>query len=181
MPRKNVNARKRPSEARSGADYAKRPAVRKCARAACGRQAIPGMDVCGVECARLLLADPSQRRKRPATIPIPQADSPLEADLIRQLRAMGEEPLRRQYVFDERFGPADFADPEAALLVEVEGGTRLAGGGRHNRATGYAKDCLKYNRAAALGWAVLRYTGDQVESGHAARDITEYRRKYAQK
>ena len=32
----------------------------------------------------------------------------------------------------------------------------MAGGGRHNRGAGYAKDLEKYSMAAALGWRILR-------------------------
>ena len=39
--------------------------------------------------------------------------------------------------------------------------------GRHTRGAGYSKDCEKYNRAALLGYTVLRYTTNQVRDNPA--------------
>ena len=64
----------------------------------------------------------------------------------------------------------DFAWPALMLAVECEGGTWS--GGRHTRGDGYAKDTDKYNAASLAGWAVLRFTGDRIESG-AALEIIE--------
>jgi hypothetical protein len=71
---------------------------------------------------------------------------------------------------EHRFHPArdwafDFAWPGLMLALEVEGGTRLPGGGRHNRAGGYEEDALKYSHAAILGWCVVRVTWRQVNAG----------------
>ncbi len=63
----------------------------------------------------------------------------------------------------------DFAWPSLKLAAEVEGGTHS--GGRHTRGSGFEKDAEKYNRAAELGWTVLRYTGNQVTSGEALVQI----------
>lgn len=46
------------------------------------------------------------------------------------------------------------------VALEVEGGVYT--GGRHTRPTGFIKDMEKYNRAAVLGWLVLRVTPDQL-------------------
>jgi hypothetical protein len=59
----------------------------------------------------------------------------------------------------------DFAWPEQFVALEIEGGTFLPGGGRHNRGAGYASDCEKYTEAALLGWKVIRVTWKQVEAG----------------
>lgn len=56
------------------------------------------------------------------------------------------EPLRRW-----RF---DYAWPEAKIALEVEGG--VWSGGRHTTGKGFVGDMAKYNRAAVLGWRVLR-------------------------
>ena len=49
----------------------------------------------------------------------------------------------------------DFAWPERMVAVECEGG--VWNYGRHNRPSGFIRDCEKYSKAAELGWRVLRY------------------------
>jgi very-short-patch-repair endonuclease len=44
--------------------------------------------------------------------------------------------------------------PEAKVALEIEGG--IFTGGRHTSSAGFVKDMAKYNRAAVLGWKVLR-------------------------
>ena len=77
-------------------------------------------------------------------------------------------------VTEHRFHPVrgwrfDFAWPAELLAVEVEGIT--AQGGRHQTASGFRKDCEKYNAAALLGWRLLRYVDQQIRSWAAAREI----------
>lgn len=62
-------------------------------------------------------------------------------------------------VTEHRFEPErrwrfDYAWPEAKIALEVEGG--IYTGGRHTSSAGFVKDMAKYNRAAVLGWRVLR-------------------------
>jgi very-short-patch-repair endonuclease len=64
-------------------------------------------------------------------------------------------------VTEHRFDPDrkwrfDFAWPAARVALEVEGGVWT--GGRHTRGKGFLADVEKYNRAAVLGWRVLRTT-----------------------
>ena len=71
------------------------------------------------------------------------------------------------FVVEHRFAPPrrwrfDFAWPGKLIAVEIDGGTYS--GGRHVRGAGYARDCEKLNRAAELGWRVLRFTGDMVRA-----------------
>ena len=58
-----------------------------------------------------------------------------------------------------------------AIAVEIEGGTWSRG--RHTRGSGFAKDCEKYNTAAALGWRVFRFTAQMVEDGSAIKFLEE--------
>lgn len=53
------------------------------------------------------------------------------------------------------------------LVVEVEGGHWIPGGGRHNRASGFEKDMEKYNELALRGFRLLRVTPKQVKDGTA--------------
>jgi very-short-patch-repair endonuclease len=66
----------------------------------------------------------------------------------------------REYLFNaphtrHRF---DFAWPQRKVAVEVDGGTWLRGGGRHNADS----DRNKLNIAASLGYRVLRFSGDML-------------------
>lgn len=96
---------------------------------------------------------------------------PASKDLF--LRVLAAYCLQRRLavpVPEHRFHPDrmwrfDFAWPVQLVALEIEGGTRRAGGGRHNRAAGYADDCVKYTEAALHGWRVLRATWEQVSSG----------------
>lgn len=58
----------------------------------------------------------------------------------------------------------DFAWPGAKIAVEVEGGIFIRG--RHVRPLGYINDIEKYNRAAILGWQVLRWAPQLNPSAH---------------
>jgi hypothetical protein len=73
-------------------------------------------------------------------------------------------------VREHRFAPPrrwrfDYCWPSLRLALEIEGGTWT--GGRHVRGRGYERDCEKYNRAALLGWAVLRVTAAMLKDGRA--------------
>lgn len=57
--------------------------------------------------------------------------------------------LTRQWRFD-------FSWPAQKVALEVEGGVWTHG--RHTRGSGFLKDVEKYNKAACLGWRVLRCT-----------------------
>jgi very-short-patch-repair endonuclease len=96
-------------------------------------------------------------------------ESELEATLVLHIRAHGLPEPAREYRFDPpRRWRFDFAYPAQMVAIEVEGGTWT--GGRHTRPAGFENDCEKYNRAALLGWRVLRFTRDMVLDGRA-RDV----------
>lgn len=93
-----------------------------------------------------------------------------EADTFTRLVALTcNECCVKEYRFDpERRWRFDYAIPDKKIAIEVEGGVWQYG--RHNRATGFVKDMEKYNRAAILGWKLLRYTPDNL-LGQATQDI----------
>ena len=98
--------------------------------------------------------------------------SHLETTLLYLIRANGLPEPESEYAFcPGRKWRADYAYPDKHILIEVEGGTWSKG--RHTRGTGYAKDCEKYNRAAILGFRVLRFTADMIEDGTAIQTIRE--------
>lgn len=57
----------------------------------------------------------------------------------------------------------DYAWPAQMVAVESEGGAWIAG--RHTRGKGFVADLEKYNAAVVAGWAVLRYTPQQLDAG----------------
>lgn len=71
-------------------------------------------------------------------------------------------PYDEHSFHDKRKWRFDYAWPEFKIALEVDGGLWIPGGGRHNRAGGYLKDCEKFNAAAVLGWRVLRVTPQQL-------------------
>jgi very-short-patch-repair endonuclease len=94
-----------------------------------------------------------------------------EEALAWQLKA-ADIPFVQQFHFGAGWTPprkyaADFAivDKGSALLVEVDGGSWVAG--RHNRGAGFEKDRERDALALIHGWRVLRVTPKQVESGEA--------------
>lgn len=85
-----------------------------------------------------------------------------ELQFYCRLVDMGERP---EYEF--KFHPTrkwrfDLAIPHHRIAIEIEGGTWS--GGRHSRGAGFRGDCEKYNEAQKLGYVVLRYTPDMIDS-----------------
>lgn len=88
--------------------------------------------------------------------------SVLELAFERLLKNEGFKEFVREHRFDPtRLWRFDFANIEDKVAVEIEGGVWLRGRGGHTSPSGFKKDCEKYNRAAVLGWRVLRYTSIQ--------------------
>lgn len=71
----------------------------------------------------------------------------------------------REYRFCERHWRFDYCIPDLKIACELEGSVFRQG--RHTRGIGYSNDCEKYNKAALLGWTVLRYTTGQIRSNPA--------------
>lgn len=100
------------------------------------------------------------------------AESELEMILANRAERAGLPPMLAQFRFcPTRRWRADFAYPEAMLLIEVDGGTWS--GGRHVRSKGFENDCEKTSTAAALGYRVIRLTRGMIESGQAVTLIRQ--------
>ncbi len=98
-------------------------------------------------------------------------ESELERTLRQQLQMLHVPTPQQEYVFaPPRRWRFDFAWPKLKLAVEVEGGEYTRG--RHFRPAGFRADAEKYFAADLRGWRVLRFTGSQVRSWHAARTIS---------
>lgn len=63
----------------------------------------------------------------------------------------------------------DLAWPAFMIAFEREGGTWT--GGRHNLASGFERDCEKYNQAAIDGWLLIRGTVSMIRQGLALHDL----------
>ena len=101
----------------------------------------------------------------------------LEDTLADALRAYGiPEPVRQWRGIPGRQWRFDFAWPAWCLAVEVEGGMFLPGGGRHQRAIGFARDTDKYNALMMLvpQWALLRFTTVHIRDGRAAQTVARW-------
>jgi len=96
--------------------------------------------------------------------------SALEQKLLHQIQTMELPTPETEFVFcNDRKWRFDFAWYEIMLSVEVEGGVWTSG--RHTRPKSFTEDIIKYNEAAIMGWTVLRYTSDLINSGFAAKQI----------
>lgn len=77
-----------------------------------------------------------------------------------------------EYKFDpERKWRFDYAWLANLVALEIEGGAWTRG--RHTRGGGFIGDMEKYNRAAALGWRIVRCTPKQFENGDVMADLAE--------
>lgn len=82
--------------------------------------------------------------------------------------AGGPEPVREYRFCPTRRWKADFAFPDAKVLVEIEGGVWLGRKGRHTNPRGFISDCDKYNTATLMGYAVIRLTGEYLNPDYIA-------------
>ena len=91
----------------------------------------------------------------------------------RALEAIGiPEPTKEFKFHPTRRWRIDFAWPHHMLAVEVEGGVFVQG--RHSRGAGMVKDMEKYNALTLRGWALLRFTPDQLITGPAIQTISTW-------
>ena len=98
--------------------------------------------------------------------------SDLERALAFAIRAAGLPAPSQQfeYIPGRKFR-ADFAWPDARLLVEVQGGVYTRGA--HGSVGGILRDIERLNLATLAGYRVLRFVGPQIEDGTAIETIEE--------
>ena len=98
--------------------------------------------------------------------------SELEAILANRIALAGLPAPVKQFRFcPTRRWRADFAYPQAMLLIEAQGG--IWSGGRHTRGSGVAAEAEKFSTAAALGYRVLPLTREMIEDGRAVTLIKQ--------
>jgi len=94
----------------------------------------------------------------------------LEDLLLFNVRTVGlPEPVRELVFAPPRRWRFDLGWADYLVAAECEGATWVQG--RHTSGAGFAADTLKYNEAAILGWCVLRFTRNQIESGLAINTV----------
>lgn len=76
--------------------------------------------------------------------------------IMRMLIELGYSPVLEHEFHPERKWRFDLAIPSFKVAIEYEG--VFSAKSRHTTISGYTEDCVKYNEAQILGWAVLRYT-----------------------
>ena len=105
--------------------------------------------------------------------------SHLETLLLAQIVLAGlPVPEREVRLIPGRRFRTDFFFPQARLVVEVDGGQFVPGGGRHNRPAGYASDCEKTNELTLLDYRILRVTPEHIRSGKALSWIERGLRRF---
>ena len=108
------------------------------------------------------------RSKRPK-VKSEKIPNEFEAKLARELKTLKIDFEQEFKFHPDRKWKADFHLIDKKILVEVEGG--IWSGGRHTRGKGYIGDMEKYNAATMMGFQVIRFSTDQVKSGHAIQQI----------
>lgn len=135
--------------------------------------------------------------------PIAKRGSGKHPSIEEQLEAAGFPPHETEYPFAKAIGrqwrfDVAWPGPELRIALEIEGGgfgrylvvtsgyerkrgqsiplapgTVIRAGGRHNTGEGLQTDAFKYNRAAILGWLVIRATSTMVRDGDAVRELAD--------
>ncbi|WP_441374347.1 DUF559 domain-containing protein [Acinetobacter lwoffii] len=111
---------------------------------------------------------PKGRSKRPK-VKGEKVPNEFEAKLARELKTLKIEFEQEFEFHPKRKWRADFHLVGKKILVEVEGA--IWSGGRHTRGKGCIGDMEKYNAATMMGFQVIRFSTDQVKSGHAIQQI----------
>lgn len=81
-------------------------------------------------------------------------------------------PVKEYKFHPKRKWKIDWGFVDAKLAIEQEGG--IWSGGRHTRGSGFLKDMAKYNALTIEGWALLRFTPQQIMKGECYAQIKEW-------
>jgi hypothetical protein len=94
-----------------------------------------------------------------------QIESNCTIKLLEQVSRLGLEKPRLEFEFDERRKfRADFAFMKKRVLVEIEGWG-------HRTEQRFELDLHKYNRAASLGWRIVRLTPRMILDGSSIETL----------
>ncbi len=100
-----------------------------------------------------------------------------EDDFGFQCRAMRLPEITRQLSLPKSQFPGrklkrwrfDYGFEPFRVIVEIDGGIHIAGGGAHSHPTDILRNMRKRNDAALLGWAVLAFSTADVKPGRAVQ------------
>ncbi|QQN89411.1 MULTISPECIES: DUF559 domain-containing protein [Acinetobacter] len=121
------------------------------------------------EYKKMVKATRSKGRSTRPNVKGEKVPNEFEAKLARELKTLKIKFEQEFYFHPDRKWRADFHLIDKKILVEIEGG--IWSGGRHTRGKGYLGDIEKYNAATMMGFQVIRFSTDQVKSGHAIQQI----------
>ena len=121
------------------------------------------------EYKKMVKATRSKGRSTRPNVKGEKVPNEFEAKLARELKTLKIKFEQEFYFHPDRKWRADFHLIDKKILVEIEGG--IWSGGRHTRGKGYLGDMEKYNAATMMGFQVIRFSTDQVKSGHAIQQI----------
>lgn len=121
------------------------------------------------EYKKMVKATRSKGRSTRPNVKGEKVPNEFEAKLARELKTLKIKFEQEFYFHPDRKWRADFHLIDKKILVEIEGG--IWSGGRHTRGIGYLGDMEKYNAATMMGFQVIRFSTDQVKSGHAIQQI----------
>jgi len=121
------------------------------------------------EYKKMVKATKSKGRSTRPKVKGEKVPNEFEAKLARELKTLKIEFEQEFEFHPKRKWRADFHLVGKKILVEVEGA--IWSGGRHTRGKGYIGDMEKYNAATMMGFQVIRFSTDQVKSGHAIQQI----------
>lgn len=121
------------------------------------------------EYKKMVKATRSKGRSTRPNVKDEKVPNEFEAKLARELKTLKIKFEQEFYFHPDRKWRADFHLIDKKILVEIEGG--IWSGGRHTRGKGYIGDMEKYNAATMMGFQVIRFSTDQVKSGHAIQQL----------
>lgn len=121
------------------------------------------------EYKKMVKATRSKGRSTRPNVKGEKVPNEFEAKLARELKTLKIKFEQEFYFHPDRKWRADFHLIDKKILVEIEGG--IWSGGRHTRGKGYLGDMEKYNAATMMGFQVIRFSTDQVKSGHAIQQL----------
>jgi very-short-patch-repair endonuclease len=79
---------------------------------------------------------------------------------VEQFRFGNSTDIRKSY-------RADFCFPDYWLIVEIDGGIWMPGGGAHSHPIDIERNMRKQNDALLWGYSMLRFTPKEVQNHHA--------------